>query len=234
MQIKHLIWILSGIAGVIVLLALITFGIYYLMPGVFGIESEEIQSQEIEYISLDTVPLIPTVRISEERLNQLQRGITQKMKLREEKDSLRQYTMRLGDSIASMESNIKAILDTMRKNKEDLAFWRDSTNSVADSLTKLYSRLEKALAKIKRNDELLTDQESFISKKQDSLEMRNFETYAKIYNNANPQDVANILALIDERDASKILKIMSKKQAGKVLESMEPNRAAAIMLLGTN
>ena len=61
-------------------------------------------------------------------------------------------------------------------------------------------------------------------KKYDSLSIKNFDEFAKIYNNSNPRDVAKILEQLDERDAAMILKKMNKKKAGKILESMLPRK----------
>jgi flagellar motility protein MotE (MotC chaperone) len=76
------------------------------------------------------------------------------------------------------------------------------------------------------------DLEDMLANRYDSMEVKNFETFAKIYNSANPKDVAKILEQIDERDAAKILKLMQNKKAGKVLEAMLPEQAAAILIIG--
>lgn len=69
--------------------------------------------------------------------------------------------------------------------------------------------------------------------KMDSLTRANYQTFAKIYDNTNPPEVAQILQNIDGREAAVILKMMKKKQAGKVLESMNPERAANILRLSS-
>lgn len=235
MEPKHIVIGIAIIAGAITLVILGMIGIYQFYPESIGLEpNENKDTTQIEYISLDTVPLVPTVEITEQRILELQKGILEKRELLNQKDSLFQLSLALTDSIRLIESANKKYLDSIGRISGISKRWKDSTNTLYDSLNSLYSELKRSIEKLERNELLLEDQEEFIARKQDTLEKQNFITYAKIYNSANPVEVAKILELIDENDASQILKAMSKKQAAKVLEAMEPNRAAAIMLLGAN
>lgn len=76
-------------------------------------------------------------------------------------------------------------------------------------------------------------EETNFALKLDSLTRANYQTFAKIYDNTNPPEVAQILQNIDGREAALILKMMKKKQAGKVLEAMNPERAANILRLSS-
>jgi flagellar motility protein MotE (MotC chaperone) len=98
----------------------------------------------------------------------------------------------------------------------------------------LNSKYMKQVDKVKQAELKISDQEKFISQKEDSSQKIAFQNFAKIYNNSKPADVAKILEQIDERDAAMILNMMSKKKAGKIIESMKPEQAAAILLLGNS
>ncbi len=181
----------------------------------------------------DTIHVIPTVLISLDKLRELEKNIITKATISKDKDSLYKYAVYLQDSISQIYKNNAIYKDSVQYYIKTISDVKQYTNKLLDSILMINSDLKKGKLRVDFVDKRLKEQEEIFSKKQDSVERKNFEIFAKMYNNSNPADVAKILERLDERDASKILKLMSVKKAGKVLESMKPEQAAAILLLGS-
>ncbi|MFP4528274.1 MAG: magnesium transporter MgtE N-terminal domain-containing protein [Candidatus Kapaibacterium sp.] len=226
MNARQLLILITVVSVGLALVFLSLLGVYYYDRTLIGFPPDTAN------IKIDTIYTEPTVRISETRLNELEDVIVQRRRLGEKTDSLEGVTKNLNDSIGSLAAQMQQWMDSVKQMDKKIAAVSSTSATIKDSLNTLESRYTKLEERLKLSSEKLTSQEKFIEKKQDTLEVENFETFAKIYNNAEPQDVARILEQIDERDAAKILKLMQKKKAGKVLEAMVPEQAAAILLLG--
>lgn len=233
MEFRQILTIIFVIAGAVILALAIILGVFTYYPEVVGLEDEPDNLDSLA-LTADTVMIDPTIEITKDRLDEFLQNRMEKFKLRKERDSLVAESDNMLDSLSRLKNISQNYLDSVKKTlviKDSVAKQRDKS---LDSLNKLYSELQDKIKELELAQKRINDQDDFIEQSQDSVEIENFKTYAKMYNNTNPAEVARILEQIDERDASKILKFMQTKKAGKVLESMQPERAAAIMLLGTN
>jgi flagellar motility protein MotE (MotC chaperone) len=127
-------------------------------------------------------------------------------------------------------------LDSTIKVVQIVSSERDSAQMTIkmrnDSISFVNKRLDSALNAARTNERLKEDAERNSGLRIDSLAEANFLTFAKIYDDSAPPNVAAILKNIDDREAAKILKLMKRKNAARVLESMDPERAAVMLSLG--
>jgi flagellar motility protein MotE (MotC chaperone) len=100
-----------------------------------------------------------------------------------------------------------------------------------DTANKYQANYKAAIQDVSDLQQRLSVQDQEYMRKMDSLEKFNWRLFAKIYDKAEPKEVAEILSELDERDAAFILKSMKPKVAAKVLENIAPETAAAIMAL---
>lgn len=233
MNSKQIIIIVVVIAGAFlaILVSMIAVITYY--PSVAGLENEESQDTT-KAKTVKAKPGEKWISIRESKLQELESYFDKSRNLQQINDSLIKQSAAINDSarkVFGMRTAFTDSVDSWKKNFNDLG---QVNNKLRDSIAKITQDLKQSEDKLKSAQSKIDDQDKYINRKLDTLETKNFETYAKIYNNATPADVAKILSQIDERDASKILKMMSAKKASKVLESMKPEQAAAILLLGGN
>ena len=170
--------------------------------------------------------------ISEKRYNYLEKSLKQKNQYKKQKDSLEKLKKYLLDSIKAVQASLGMFNDSIKTVEKSKNLTLKEKSKLNDSLKKLNQEYMQAQRKIELEKELQKNLEKELTQKQDSSKTKNFETFAKIYNNSSAAEVARILEQIDEQDAAKILKLMKQKKAGKVIEAMQPEQAAAILLLG--
>ena len=103
--------------------------------------------------------------------------------------------------------------------------------SLTDSLNRARSEYGAASRQASELSMALTRQQSAVKATQDSAENAEYAQYARMYNAANPKDVAAILNKADKVKAATILKLMKNKVAAKVIESLKPDKAVEIMKL---
>lgn len=233
MDTKQLMTALLIIAGAFVTAILIVLGIFTYYPETLGLSPKKSKLDSLA-LTVDTIITPPTVSITKERMDELMDYRMQKFRLRSDRDSLLSASDKLIDSLNKLQELTKAYIDSVKSSREVRDSVLAQKRALLDSLNIVNKELKSKVNEIEKTRQRISSQEEFITQKQDSTELENFKTYAKMYNNTNPAEVAKILEQIDERDASQILKLMQTKKAGKVLEAMRPERAAAIMLLGTN
>lgn len=173
------------------------------------------------------------ITISRNKLDEYNLAFLQKELIKTERDSIMNLSNRLNDSLNKLKNNFSVLNDSVKNQlNTNKKFTENNSNPLLDTINHLKSRLEQTQSDLSLAKKLSNDMEHFMSKKFDSLEVQNFQSFAKIYDNTSPTEVAKILERIDGQNAAMILKYMQKKKAGKVLEAMNPSRAAAIMLLG--
>lgn len=213
--------------------------VYKYEPTYLGLPPHPVDSTELAeeivpeiIIPMDTVKLEPKIALSLNEYEKLQAAYLKAAVMMSENQIAENRKQHLIDSLLKVYKNlrryndsVKVLADTIRGAKTDYA-------TLYDSLQKLNKIHMDSISKLRLANKTIDKQAQYIERTYDSLELKNFETFAKIYNTSNPADVARILEQIDEKDASMILKMMSRKKAGKVLEVMIPEQAAAIMLLG--
>jgi flagellar motility protein MotE (MotC chaperone) len=103
--------------------------------------------------------------------------------------------------------------------------------SLTDSLNRARSEYGMAARKVNELSLEISRQQQGIIDKKDSIEKADYAQYARMYNAANPKDVAAILKSADPEKAARILKLMKNKVAAKVIESIPPEKAVIIMKL---
>lgn len=235
MDAKKIIMIMLIASASFTFIVLAIIGIYRYEPEMLGLPPHPVDSTEVvEIQEQDTVEYVSTIEITRNRLERLQENIREKYSLKRDKDSLASFAISLLDSIKKYEGRLAGIKEEADSIKSSIAAVREVKDSLELAVNNFNDSLKIARDKLKLARQKISDQEEFIEMKQDTLQEKNFETFAKIYNNAEPADIARILEQIDERDAAKILKLMRKKKAGKVLDAMQPEHAAAILLLGAS
>ncbi|MFP4368860.1 MAG: magnesium transporter MgtE N-terminal domain-containing protein [Candidatus Kapaibacterium sp.] len=210
-------------------------GIYTVEPSLLGYKDDTPKDTVRPVVTPEPLPEPPAmVKISESKLKEFRDNTGRMRELSSEKQELLKNIAALQDSLKNEKDISKSRLDsvgriksTVDTNIKQIAYLKDSINTIN-------ARLQKAENKLKLAQGLVEDQEKLMAAKMDSLETMNFTTFAKMYDNAEPAEVARILEQIDERDAARILKMMQRKKAGKVLEAMRAESAAAILLLGAN
>jgi len=209
---------------------LIALGLYHYRPDLIGLDSSSKIEKSI--IKEDTLYVEPTVQITQQRYELLNEELLKKIRFKQEKDSLLRVSMVFLDSIEYFRRSSTSYKDSLLGAENRLSEEAKRFASLSDSLAKIAKNYDLALKKVKDAEARLDAQETFIEEELDSLTIKGYQEFAKIYNNSNPVEVAKILEVIDERDAAMILKKMSKRKAGKVIDAMDPQRAATILLLG--
>jgi flagellar motility protein MotE (MotC chaperone) len=238
MSARLLLTIIFSILFALVLSVVAIFVVYNYAPTYLGLPPNPEDTMQVveepEPVEEDTVYIEPPIEITRQEFDQMQLELLKKALARKRSDSLAKLRLELIDSLENIQKRIDNQSDSVSVVRDTLKKSEQYSQQLTDSLKKLFADYQKSLKKIELIEQKIEDQDAFIEKRYDSLEMENFRTFAKIYNNSNPQDVARILEQIDERDAALILKLMSKKKAGKVLDAMMPEYAAAILLLGAS
>jgi flagellar motility protein MotE (MotC chaperone) len=234
---KQLTLAISILTGTFLFLSAVILILYYTNPSLIGFappyqaKSNKIIKKTSDYEANGELRTA-SVMITLNKLITLEEIERQKLIQDSTMNSFTSIKKILNDSIVNIFRKTQSNRDSMasvNKKYQDLV---KANNTFNDSLNKLVNVIDKAEEKIKISEQRIKDQETFISRKQDTVEKKNFLDFAKMYNTTKPQDVARILEQIDERDAARILKLMQPKKASKVIESMAPEQAAAILLLG--
>lgn len=234
--------IIIGITILIFAFAIILFallGVFKYKPEWVGlppnIDSTKIGTHSLVHnpTPIRPVSVLNTIEISESKLASLEAGLSANEYLKSKKDSIISITKMLRDSIDRITKNINYYKDSVNRWRYNNNLSEKKAKYLSDSLQKIQNDYKTALEKAENAKKRLEDMESIYNRKTDSLQVKNFSIFAKMYNSAKPQEVARILEQLDERDAAKILKLMQQKKAGKVIEAMKPENAAAILLLGS-
>jgi len=233
--------LLIGIIIVSVVLSLLMLGLIGVIkyrPDLLGIK-EQIdtakitQNQKPKKIQpLKPVYIEPTVHISQKQLAFFEKEAILKNELMIKNDSLLKLEKFLRDSIKTIFETIRFYQDSTKRANFVAENAIKKQQNISDSLNRLQNELSKLKARLELAERRKEQYQKMLENKVDSVSKINFETFAKIYENSKPQEVAAILERIDERDAARILKLMNRKKAGKIIEAMKPENAAAILLLG--
>lgn len=238
--------LIIGIIIVSVLFALIMLGLLGVLkykPELIGIRSgadstiveqpiKEIPAEMPKPEPLKFVHIEPTVEISKAQLYLFEWEVHKKNELMVKFDSLKRIEKYLRDSLKSNDNTLRAFKDSLSRAYKNADKAIKNKDDMQDSLSKVNEALKLANNRYETAQKRIENYENMLEARIDTASKINFETFAKIYDNTRPQEVAGILEQLDERDAAKILKLMNKKKAGKVLEAMKPENAAAILLLG--
>lgn len=212
--------------------------VYFVNPALIGLAPKNLIPQDsvikadTSKIIKDKIPVNPSIVISLERALQIDEIEKEKNALDSIYNQLNNELVSLKDSIINLTKIKNKVKDTISKTNIKYDDLSKENKRILDSLNTILNNHNKDRQKLVLLENRIKSQEEFIAGKQDSLEIKNFADFAKMYNGVAPQDVARILEQIDERDAARILKMMQSRKASKVLEAMSSEKSAAILLLG--
>ncbi len=238
-QLTMVIYILS-------IFFLLIFGglisIYFVNPSLIGLAPKNLIGKDStakstintndKAINSNNIPINPSITISLNRVLELEKIEQQKNNYDSAINNMNNTVKLLRDSVSNLLSIKINVNDTISKANLKYDNLSKENIRIIDSLNKIMVNYNKDKQRLVLLENRVKSQEDFISKQQDSLELKNFADFAKMYNGVAPADVARILEQIDERDAAKILKLMQSRKASKVLEAMPSEKSAAILLLG--
>lgn len=226
-----------GALAVLGVSLIIIFGglaiVYYIDPTLIGIapnKSTNLKSNT----SKNKLNRTPTVEITLERALELEN--LEKL-YKKNIDSLKimvdenQYYK---DSLKNFYSKRISLKDTITIINEKYSTISNQNKLYSDSINKIlvdYNNVKKKLVLLENKAKTEATTPNPI---QDSTKIKNMITFAKIYNNANPQEVARILDNLDDSEATQILKLMQTKKASKVVEFLSPQKSAAIYKKGAS
>ncbi len=209
--------------------------IYFVNPSLIGLAPKSILNPQ-NINKQDTLAKVkeePLVLLSLERTLKLEEIEKENLKLDSILKDIQTKNTILVDSLKNLYSKKISFKDTVTVLNELIKQHLSNNKQLSDSIKAILQNYDKDKQRISLLENRLKSQEEFINRQQDSITQRNFQEFAKIFNNTNPQEVARILEQLDERDAARIIKMMSTRRASKVLEAMSAEKSAAILLLGT-
>ncbi len=229
MEARNLIIAAVVTATIMTLIILALVGIFKYYPEFYGLQPNRKSTLEAEK---KIVYVEPSIQLSSQEFDEMQNRILKIDVLREIKKKNESNIKLLKDSLKSIGKSFEKERITAKQMKDSITKRNEHSLVLLDSITRLNDLITNRTKQLKLCEKKAKDMESIMEVKLDSLEKKNFQMFAKIYDNAGPAVVARILERIDERDAAIILKNMQKRKAGKVLDAMNPEQSAAILLLG--
>lgn len=227
MNLKQVLIILAIIIGFLVITAIILFGIFKFAPGLLGIKQpEEEQLTATNKTQFKSEPKVVLSRVQYEEI--LQKHFDSEIALEENKFLLN-YRTTLQDSIKKLNQKIDSISRHILTYSDSLKTKDQLVEEKEKSIKKLLSELEqrdKQIAEIKEKES-----QQFAGGKPftDSARQALYSTFAKIFENANPKEVAKIFENLQDEYVVAILRLMSKKKAGKIIDALKPERSTAIL-----
>lgn len=226
---KQLIILLVSIVMSMSLVLLLAAGMYKYKPELLGLPSRDTVPEVAVW---DTLQLRRETVIDPMELNRLRKSLQEyKAKFRSEKMKA-ELAYKLDDTLTDKEMLIRELNDTVDVRETKIEKLLGDIEQLKDSIADLDRLVDMHKSESDLYSEMIDEQSAKFSDVEDSLYVENFKSFAKLYNNAEPADVAQILSRIDDADAARILKFMQKKKAGAVIENLPANKAAAILLLG--
>jgi flagellar motility protein MotE (MotC chaperone) len=215
---------------------------YSIDPTLLGFEPKRTATDSLRIVKeKKSLPLLDKVIITKKQYKQLQQNIEKFEKQNSQNYHKYESSNKIIDSLKKViqskdtEISKKYILnDSIKKFSKVLNDQYSVASNLKDSINKLTKNIMQLQNDVKSKDNKITQMEKFYSKKADSLTIANYRQFADMFKNASPTEIAKIIERIDEREAAKILKLLPKKQAGKIIEALSPERAAVIMLLGSD
>jgi len=211
------------------MLLVIAAGLYKYKPELLGIKTKDTIP---EVFIWDTLKLRRETVVDPAELENLRKSLKEyKAKYRSEKVKA-DLAYKLNDTLTDKEKLIRDLSDTLDDGEKTISLLNEKNQDLKDSILDLNRQIEMFKSESELYEDLIDSQVARYESEDDSLSMANFRAFAKLYNNSEPKDVAQILSRIDNSDAARILKFMQKKKAGKVIENLPASKAAAILLLG--
>lgn len=229
MNIKQVLLILALVLGSLIIFFLALLGLYKFFPGIFGIKTEVKRTEEkIEEIK-EEFKIEPKVVLSKYEYDEWLQKSFNAYAIQNENLFLSNYSKYLQDSL-------KKIVASFLDNQKKLTEYSDSLKMAYTMLNEKEAENKKILSLLTQKEKELSDLKMLIEDQQvsgkaltDSAKQVVYNTFAKIYENSDPKEVAKIIELLDDKDALAILKSMNKKKAGKIIDMLKPERSAQIL-----
>lgn len=229
MNVKQALLILAIVLGSLILVFLTLLALYKFAPGIFGIQPEEPKKEERIEKTKEEFKTEPKVVLSRKEYDEWLQKSFNAYAIQTENQFLANYSKYLQDSL-------KKINDFFQESKKQIGALSDSLSMLTNLLREKETQLLKLSTQLQQKDKEISELRGFIEKQQesgkaltDSAKQVVYNTFAKIYENSDPKEVAKIIELLDDRDALAILKAMNKKKAGKIIDMLKPERSAQIL-----
>jgi len=227
MNIKQALIVLAIIVGSLIFIFLVILVLYNFFPEIFGLKKET-KSKEVETFKTE-YKKEPKIVLSRSEYDEWLQKSFNASALLAENQFLSNYSRYLQDSLKKLNDQLMGL---ERFNKD----LNDSLNEWKGKYEERVREVQNLLAQMQQKDKMIAELNSRfeqISKSgkalTDSAKKEVYTTFAKIFENSNPQEVAKILEHLDEQQALAILKSMSKKKAGKIIDVLSPERSARIL-----
>ncbi|MFN3780911.1 MAG: hypothetical protein ACK4SO_01900 [Candidatus Kapaibacteriota bacterium] len=228
MNVKQALTILAIVLVSLVSLVVLLFAIYKLAPGIFGIkEKEKTVEEKIE--KSEEFKSEPKVVLSKLEYDEWLQKYYNAFTIQKENQFLVNYSRYLKDSLAKLNSKQMELQKELHQAQDSLGRLSLLLNEKDKQISRMLNEISEKNKEILALRNLMEAQQASGKALTDSAKMVVYTTFAKIYENANAQEVAKIIELLDDRDAIAILKVMNKKKAGKVIDMLKPERSAKLL-----
>lgn len=125
---------------------------------------------------------------------------------------------------AEIEANrLRAANDSLSKQMQSMNDSLQKTLQKASTLAQETQSLKSQVDEKKKQEQAQQEKA-----RKDSLQLKNIQAFAEMYDKAEPTEVAKILAKADTPYAARILQLMKRKNAAKVIEHLPTEKAVAV------
>ncbi len=228
MNVKQALIILAVVLVSLVLLVGILFAIYKFAPGIFGIKEKEKPIEE-KIEKFEEFKSEPKVVLSKVEYDQWLQKYYNAFTIQKENQFLVNYSNYLKDSLAKLNSKLLELQRELSRGQDSLGRMNLLLSEKDKQISRMFKELSEKENEILSLRNLIEEQQASGKALTDSAKMVVYTTFAKIYENADAQEVAKIIELLDDKDAIAILKVMNKKKAGKVIDKLKPERSAKLL-----
>ena len=155
----------------------------------------------------DSIFIEPTLEIPKAKIKEFEAEVERRKELDKQKDSLLKLIATIRRKDTSLINELDSYKDSLMPAKErHIDSVKKFTNNLQDSINNLFEEIRQSQNEIDLAEEKIKEQKEYIESGIDSSTMANYTNFAKIYNNTNPQKVAEQLERLPEKDAAVILK----------------------------
>lgn len=228
MNVKQALVILALILVSLVLLVFVLFAIFKFAPGIFGIkEKDKPVEEKIE--RFEEFKSEPKVVLSKLEYDQWLQKYYNAFTIQKENQFLVNYSSYLKDSLGKLNSKLLEVQKELQYTQDSLEKMNLLINEKDKQIARMINEISGKENEILSLRRFIEEQKASGKALTDSAKMLVYTTFAKIYENADAQEVAKIIELLDDRDAIAILKVMNKKKAGKIIDMLKPERSAKLL-----
>jgi len=227
MNVKQVLIVLAIVVGSLIFIFLIILGLYKFFPEIFGLKKET-KTEKVEALKTE-YKNEPMIVLSRREYDEWLQKSFNASAIVAENQFLSNYSKYLQDSLKKLSNQFTGLEKFNKDLSDSLKDWKGKYEEKS-------RQVQTLLAQIQQKDKMIAELNSRfeqISKSgkatTDSAKQVVYSTFAKIFENSNPQEVAKILEHLDEQQALAILKSMSKKKAGKIIDALSPERSAKIL-----